>query len=152
MTPEQQETLSAIYKYCAYQDRCTSEVTQKLRDLGLPDIDIPDMLAHLEVERFLDDERFARSFVRGKFNHKKWGKNKIRFEIRKKGISDILVRRIIKEEIEEEDYRKMLEKLIERKRKELNGQDEFRQKEKIVRFLTQKGYEMGIIWEELGNK
>lgn len=140
----QEEIVAKLYKYCAYQDRCTSEVIGKLWDWGIPGWQHDEYLAHLEDERFLDDARFVRSFVRGKFYHKSWGKEKIRHELRKKQVPKSLVEAGLAEEIEEEAYQNKVQDLAEKKWQQLEGDPHLKRKEKVVRYLLQKGY----LWDE----
>ena len=144
-----EEILIRIYKYCAYQDRCTSEVVKKLKELDAPEDKIPDFLAHLEAERMLDEERFARSFARGKFSVKRWGKQKIRFELRKKRVPENLISIALNEEIEEETYRQTVEYWVERKGKQWAKVPVIERKSKILRFLQQKGFEWDRIQDGL---
>ena len=78
-----EEAKRKLESYCAYQDRCHKEVVNKLRDMKMIPLAIDTIIAHLIAHNFLNEERFAKSFARGKFNIKKWGKNRIvrNFEI-----------------------------------------------------------------------
>ncbi|RMG21567.1 MAG: RecX family transcriptional regulator [Bacteroidetes bacterium] len=145
MEQELNDILAKIYTYCAYQDRCTAEVRQKLLELGLPEDRLPQVLAHLETERYLDDERYTRSFVRGKFHHKKWGRHKIRHALRAKQLPAPLVETVLQEEIEEDAYRQSLQRLLAQKTAQWQKLPPHSRREKIQRFLLQKGYE----WEEI---
>lgn len=75
LTPDQ--VLDKIAKYCVYQERCTKDVTDKLKTFDIPETDKKEILDYLIDNRFVDDERFARNFVRGKINQSGWGVNKI---------------------------------------------------------------------------
>jgi len=144
-----EEILGKIYKYCAYQDRCRKEVTDKLMELGLDPDQLPSMLKHLQEERFWDEERYARSFARGKFNIKRWGRQKIRFELKAKKVPDHLITLAIMEEIEEDDYLQTLSYLIEKKSKEISGSNSFDKRGKLLRYMLQKGYEKGLIFKSM---
>ena len=133
-----QEILTKIYKYCAYQDRCSSEVEKKLRDLGATEIAIPQLMEHLRSERMLDDVRFVRSFVRGKFYHKKWGKQKITYELRKKRLEENLIETGLTEEISPEDYQETIAYWVARKDKQWKQLQVHERKQKILRFFTTK--------------
>ena len=134
-----------IYKYCAYQDRCRQEIEQKFRDWEVPEQEWEDLLAHLEAERFWDEGRFAESFAGGKFRVKKWGKQKIRHELRAKGIPGYLIELAIRREIPEEAYSQTAQGLVEKKRKELGEELTYEIRGKIYRFMQQKGYENEVI-------
>jgi regulatory protein len=81
----------ALARYCAYQERCVQEVQTKMADLGLMPSDFPDYLQWLAKNNYLHEGRFAEIYVRSKFNQKHWGRQKINFELRKRGISESLV-------------------------------------------------------------
>ena len=110
------EALSKLQGYCAYQDRCHQEVRSKLLDLGIYGNDLEEIMADLIQENFLNEERYARSFARGKFRIKKWGRNRIRRELKMRDISDYCLRKAMAE-IEEEEYLKTLRKVLEKKDK-----------------------------------
>ena len=88
--------LKKLYRYCAYQDRCSYEVRGKLRKLEVPKHEYDSYLQQLIIEKFLDDYRFAESYARGKFFNNKWGPNKIRLHLRQKDISDQLISKSLK--------------------------------------------------------
>ncbi len=99
----QAEALQKLQRYCAYQDRCHSEVRSKLLDLGIYGDELEEIIAELITDNFLNEERFARSYARGKFNIKKWGRHRIKQELKRRQITDYCLRKAM-EEIEETDY------------------------------------------------
>ncbi|MEZ4777266.1 MAG: regulatory protein RecX [Bacteroidia bacterium] len=135
------EILKKIYQYCAYQDRSTGEVRKKLTEWEVSDEDQEKLIVHLESEKFLNEERYVRSFVRGKFFYKNWGRNKIRHELRMKNISMTLVQKVMEDEIDADTYEKTIQKLIGQKRQQHRADSPEKQNEKIFRFLLQKGFE-----------
>ena len=139
------DLLIPIYRYCAYQDRCTQEVVKKLRELEATEEEIPNMLVHLEAERFLDDKRFAHSFARGKFRYKKWGRLKIRQHMQQKGLPGYLIQEAISEEIDSGEYYGMAYSLMQKKLADIQNDAPLTQKQKLHRYLSQKGYEWDII-------
>ncbi len=110
-----EEALSKLQRYCAYQDRCHKEVRSKLLDLGVRGYDVEDVMASLIEENFLNEERYARSFVRGKFRMKQWGRRKIQQELKMKNISAYCLKKGF-EEIEEEEYWQTLMGVLEKKK------------------------------------
>ena len=112
---EKEELYKKISKYCAYQERCRSEVRTKLRQSGASPQSIEAILARLEQEGYLDEERFARAYVRGKFRINGWGRLKIRNGLRAKLIDSSLIETAIKEEINEEEYMELLKKILSSK-------------------------------------
>ncbi|RMG71355.1 MAG: RecX family transcriptional regulator [Bacteroidetes bacterium] len=142
-----QEILQKIQRYCAYQDRCRSEVVSRMRQLGVAEADMEKVLEYLEKESFLDEDRFARSFIRGKFTYNKWGRQKIRHGLRQKGLDESLITQALQEEIDEETYRIALRKLIERKWKTDGDRPRFELEQRALQTLTTKGYEADLIRE-----
>ena len=143
------EVLEKIYRYCVYQDRCKQEVEKKLTSLGANSSQIPDIIIHLEAERFLDEARYASSFVRGKFTYKRWGKNKLMYELRQRGVPESLIEKALSEEIDQEHYEITARKLVERKAKQLGADSVAEVRDKVVRFMQQKGFEWDIIEQSM---
>ncbi len=142
----EEEALKKMQKYCAYQDRCHQEVRTKLLSLKVYGQTLENVIMLLIQERFLDEERFAKSFARGKFRIKKWGKIRIKQELKKRGVSDYCIRKGLAE-IEEEDYRQTIRTLIIKKKASVRNQNDFVRDKKIVTFLQNKGFETALILE-----
>ena len=96
-----QEAKERLEAYCAYQERCHREVIAKLRAMGMIPLAIDDIVVHLIQNDFLNEERFAKSFARGKFRIKKWGRVRIERELKTRGLSDYNIE-VGLEEIDEE--------------------------------------------------
>ena len=107
----EEEALSKLMKYCAYQDRCHQEVRTKLIQLEVYGDKLEQVMSRLIEEDFLNEERFARSFARGKFRIKKWGKNKITQALKRKNISPYCIRKAMTE-IGDQEYEKTLNDLL----------------------------------------
>ena len=125
--------------YCAYQERSHYQVEKKLRELGIIPEAIDHIVLHLLQENFLNEERFAYSYVRGKFYYKDWGKQKIIQGLKQHRIHNKLIEKALSE-IEHDDYQKTLKKLIKKKSNNFSQPLNFKDKQKVVRYLLQKGY------------
>ncbi len=136
--------LKKMYRYCAYQERSQYDVLTRLKEMPVSQNMIERVIIHLREEDFINDERFAKAFVRGKFNHKNWGRNKIRFELKKRHIPDLLIE-IGLHEIDEEEYRQTLCRILHKKDKLINEKDIRKRREKLFNFARSKGYESSII-------
>ena len=136
--------LKKVLRYCAYQDRCTQEVRTKLTSFDIPDSDKSKIMQLLVDEGYLDDERYASTFVRSKIHLKKWGVNKIRMSLKMKGIGDEIISNALSE-IDPEIYRDELIKLL--KAKKINETDPYKRKAKLAQYAMQKGYEPGLVWD-----
>ncbi|GJM59581.1 regulatory protein RecX [Persicobacter diffluens] len=133
--------------YCAYQDRCTAEVSEKLQKWGLEDEMLEAAIEQLIAEKYLDEERFCRSYVRGKFYYQKWGKQKIRQALKLKQVNDALIQSALENEIKPEDYDEVLLKILYRKYHQLEKEtDPYKRKMKTVQHAAQKGFESSIIF------
>lgn len=139
-----EEALIKAQRFCAYQDRCHQELRFKLIEWGVYGDDLENVLAELIQERFLDEERFARSFARGKFRIKQWGRLRIVQELKKRDVSEYCIRAGMSE-IGEEDYLETLRGLLEKKAgmlgEDLPPAERF---QKIVRHAISRGFEPGL--------
>lgn len=142
--------LARLQKYCAYQDRCHHEVRSKLLELKVYGEDLEWVMDELIKEKFLDELRFAQSFARGKFRNNKWGRTKIKIELKKRKLSEYCIRKGL-EEIEEADYHETLEKLIQKKWERTKAKDHFQKRQKTAAFVIGKGYENHLVWPILDN-
>jgi len=146
-----EEARKKLEYYCAYQDRSHWEVSKKLKEMQMIPEAIDQILLHLIQENFLNEERFVRSFVRGKFYQKKWGKNKIKQGLYKHKIHLNLITKAFSE-IKNEDYNQTIEDLIEKKKNDYKVSRPYQLKQKISKYLLQKGYAYDEFAEILENK
>ena len=143
--------LQKVKHYCAYQERSHNEVREKLNALGIRGNDAEDLLSKLIEENYLNEERFAIAFARGKFRLKQWGIIKIKYQLNQKQVSPYCISKAIKE-IDKEEYKKTLHKLFIEKLKTLKTEKNiFIKKKKLMDHLIQKGFETALIKEELKN-
>ena len=144
-----QQALPKIKQYCAYQERCHSEVKEKLYSFGLYKNDVEQLISQLIEENYLNEERFAIHYAGGKFRMKQWGKVKIKYALKQKQVSDFCIKKALKE-IGEDDYMKTLQKLAEQKLKTLKSEKNiFTRKRKLQDYLLQKGYERELVIQML---
>ena len=146
LTPDQ--VLDKMAKYCAYQERCVKDVRDKLKTCDLPQEEKTKILDYLLDNRFVNDERFAKSFVRGKVNQSGWGVNKIRFHLMQKGIAKELIDEALGQ-TDEEVYRQRLIDILKTKSKTIKAANDFEKKRKLAAYAMQKGFEGNLIWEVL---
>lgn len=143
-----EDALEKVRKYCAYQDRSHQEVWEKLKSLNQSPEMAEDLVAVLVEEDFLDEERFARSYTRGKFKQNRWGREKIRKGLKGKGVQPRLVEEALTE-IDEADYYDTLQTLLQQKLKRLSCESLLQKKNKAARFLIGKGYEQHLVWQAI---
>ena len=140
------EATERIQSYCAMQDRCQWEVERKMKEWGVSEIIIENILTDLILDKFVDEQRFSESFCRGKFRINKWGKVKIENELKIKNISKNCIDKGLLQ-IENKEYMKVLKDLYIKKRNSLKDTNQFIRKGKIAKHLQQKGFESKLIWE-----
>ena len=146
-----EEVLNKMRKYCAFQERCISDVKKKLERYIISKNKKIEIISSLTAEKYIDEKRFSTSYCQGKFKIKKWGKQKIKNELIKKKISQTNIDIAINS-ISMADYIKTLNDLIDFKIKYIKDDDLFNRNGKLVRFLLQRGYEFDIIWDQINTK
>lgn len=129
-----------LVNYCVYQDRCHAEVEQKMKEFLLIDEAKEEILLYLMKENYLNEERFTRSYIRGKFYIKHWGRNKIKINLKQKQISEKLINKCF-DEIDEDDYRKTIRKIYEDYYSKQSKGNEYQRKVKTIQYLMSRGFE-----------
>jgi len=144
------EATLKLAQFCAYRDRSQKEVEDKLREMRMIPQACEQIIIELMREDFLNEERFARSFVRGKFRIKKWGKIKITQELKKKEISAPIIKLGLTE-IDENEYLNILEQVAEKKLNLIKESDPYKRKKKLSDYLLQRGFESNLVYELSNN-
>ena len=139
------ELKAAILHYCKYQERCHSEVRNKLYELGCSTTEVEQTITGLIETGILNEERFAKAFAGGKFRMKQWGREKIKQQLKLRKISDYCIKKALAD-IPAEDYETTLNKLALKKAEEIKkDRSILSRKSKLYRYLSQKGYERDLI-------
>lgn len=139
------EVKAKLEALCAYQERCSYELDQKMIRWGIPQDDRDSLLAHLISHNFLSEERFAEAFVSGKFRIKKWGRIKIKNGLKQKRISDYSIKKGLAL-IDDDAYWEQLVLLAEKKLNLISGaKDDYPTRVKLYRFLSGRGYEQSLV-------
>ena len=133
-------------QYCAYRDRSQKEVEDKLFEMRMIPEAREQIIIKLMQEDFLNEERFARSFVRGKFRIKKWGRYKIKQELKQREISSPIIK-LAMTEIDDREYKNTLYALAEKKLALISESDPFKLRKKLSDHLLRKGYESQLVFE-----
>ena len=142
-----EEAKRALEHYCIYQDRCHKEVEQKLRDCKMIPLACEVIIIHLIEHNFLNEERYSKSFARGKFNIKKWGKQRIIRELKYRNISDYNIKTALKE-IDDNDYFETFHLLAEKRFGSISESNIFKKKKKLVDYLLYRGWESNLVFEK----
>ena len=143
ITPE--KALQKLKHYCGYSERSRSDVKQKLYSLGLNKKEAEELISRLVNEEYLDEERFALRFASGKCRIRCWGKLKIRFELRQKGIGEVLINKALRS-LDDQEYETIFRRQADKKWRSLQSEKNiFVKKNKWQQFLLQRGFEQSII-------
>ncbi len=142
------EAIKKLERYCAYQERCHKDIEEKLGTLKLIPEAKEKIILHLLEHNFLNEERFAKSFARGKFNIKKWGKQRITRELKFRGISEYNLKIALKE-ISDIDYHQTFHELAEKKYATIKEQDKNKKRKKLADYLLYRGWETNLVYEKL---
>ena len=143
-----EEIRSKMEYYCSYQDRCYKEVEVKLKSFHLIPEAKEQIMIFLIENNYINEERFAKSFVRGKHNYKKWGKKRINIELKAREISSKNIELAL-EEIPEELYIQNFNELAEKHWNSITEKNSTKKNKKWVDFLLRKGYESHLIYDKL---
>ena len=139
-----EQAIQKLRHYCSYQERSHSDVQQKLWELGVRKQEHDEIISSLIEDDYLNEERFAKQFVGGKFRMKDWGRKKIYYALKEKKVSEYAIKTAMKE-IDDEDYKKMLFELAEKKYELLKAEQFLVRKKKTMDYLLQKGYESELV-------
>jgi len=134
-------TLAAI---CAQAEHCQWEMLEKMRRWELPEDAQARVMERLVKERYVDDERFARAFVMDKIRYNKWGRRKVEQALWQKRIDED-IRKCVLDEVDDEEYLKVLQPLLKQKRKSTKAQSDYELNQKLIRFALGRGFTFDII-------
>lgn len=141
------EATKKLEHYCAYQERCHKEVTVKLWEMRMIPEAIDQIIAHLIQENYLNEERFARAYARGKFKMKKWGKNRIVSELKQRAISIYNIKTALSE-IDDNEYLNTFNLLAEKRLSQIKETHSQKRKKKLVDYLLYRGWESHLVYEK----
>mgnify|MGYP000144425225 CR=1 FL=1 len=142
------EALQKMQNYCSYQERCHKEVRQKLKEMRM----IPEAIDHIVTaliqHDFLNESRYAKAFVRGKFRIKHWGKRRLILELRKRDISKFNINLAL-QEITDADYLETFDKLAEKKYQAIQESNKLKMKKKLADYLLYRGWESHLVYDKV---
>ena len=148
MNQEQQIAYDKASLLCSRSEKCTSEIEEKLKLWGLAADESEEVINKLISEKYLDNERFTKAYTKDKFRFNRWGKQKIAFMLRAKGISAEIIELAFMQ-IEDSDYSDNLRRLIEDKAKTIKVKDKYDKRNKLMRFALGRGFESAQIYAAL---
>jgi regulatory protein len=139
-----EQVLQKLRHYCGYQERCISEVRNKLYDLNISEKEHDEIISILIKENCLEEERFAIAYAGGKFRIKQWGRIKIKHALRQRQINENYIKEALKQ-IDEKEYRMALKESAKEKYTSLKNEQYLIRKKKTMDYLIQKGYEPELV-------
>jgi regulatory protein len=138
------EALVFAASYCSTSEHCESEVLCKISKFELPPEDQKNLIQRLKQEDFINEKRFVKAFVNDKFRINRWGRIKIRYLLKQKGIQAEIIDEGL-DQIPEQEYHDMIFKLLKEKRPAIKSKNAYELKSKMFRFASGKGYEPSAI-------
>lgn len=145
-----QEAKQRACRFCAFRERSPNELFEKLQSWGLSGEEASSLVAELSKEGYVDEQRFANAFCNDKFEFNSWGKQKIKAHVYAHKLSSEAVQNAL-DRIDPQKYEQRLRDLAKSKWDKLDGDDPFKRKQKTAAYLTNKGFEMDLIWEAINS-
>ena len=140
----EQQALLKLSALCAQAEHCSYEMTEKMRRWGLPDEAQARIMARLTQERYIDDERYSRLFVREKIKFNKWGRRKVAQALMAKRIDHETIQHVL-DDVDDEDYLAVLRPLLKSKRRQMKPMTPYEATSRLVRFALSRGFTMDLI-------
>jgi len=154
LTPERKypplETRDRIKKWCDLQERAHSDVAKKLYTWGVWADEAGQIIAELISENYLNEERFARAFARGKFRIKRWGWRKIEMELKQKSVSKYSID-FARQEIDPDEYMETLKEVLDKKRPYIKAKSDWERNQKLLHYAVKRGFEYEKVLKLLGD-
>jgi regulatory protein len=141
---DEKTALAKAEHFCAYQERSQQEVRNKLYELGMYPTGVENVISELITGNFLNEERFARAFVQGKFNLKGWGRVKIKQGLKLKQVPDKMINKAL-QGIDGDEYSKTLHKILVKKQAQLTEKDPYKRRYKLQQYAMSRGFESDLI-------
>jgi regulatory protein len=145
----EQEIYSKLARLCSHSEQCSPDLRKKIREMGGTSAMADRIIEQLEKEKFLSDERYARAYVSEKFRINKWGRIKMEYYLRMKGLKDSIIKSGFTE-IDENQYIKLLMQIMKEKAKSITRGNKFDRMGQIIRFTQSRGFEPELIHRYLG--
>jgi len=142
------EARNRLERYCTYQERCHKEVRQKLYEMKMIPEAQDNIIVHLLQHNFLNEERYAKAFVRGKFRIKKWGKQRLQSELKRRDINKTIITIALKE-IDADEYLNSFDELAKKKVATLRESNLQKKRKKLADYLFYRGWESQLIYDKI---
>ena len=147
---EPKEALTRAQSICSRQEQCRQDIFIKLGKWGLNESDALKIIKQLEKDSFIDEMRYAVSFVQDKMKFNKWGRIKISWMLRQKNIPDDIIDQAL-DQIDKDEYEILLESELIKKMRTLKSGDQYNKKRKLIQFASQRGFENETVYKIINN-
>ena len=135
------QRLSAL---CASAEHCEYEMPEKMRKWAVEESDCERIMEYLRKAKFVDDERYARAFVKDKIKYNKWGRRKVEQGLWAKHIAEDIRQRVL-DEVDESQYKSVLTDLLKSKRRSIKAANDYEMNRKLIKFALSRGFDYSII-------
>lgn len=142
------EAKKRLERYCTYQERCHKEIHQKLYEMKMIPEARDQIIVHLLQHNFLNEERYAKAFVRGKFRIKKWGKQRLQLELKRRDISKTIIA-IALNEIDYDEYHNTFNQLAEKRMEAISETNIYKKRKKLADYLFYRGWESQLVYDKI---
>lgn len=143
---KQKEALEKAAAICSGSEKCVFDINRKLKKWDVDEVTSHKILDQLIEDKFIDHHRYASFYARDKFRFNKWGKRKIEFELRQRGIETTIINEAL-EQISDDDYNMVLKEILEQKLKGIRNKDYYQTKAALLRFATSRGFENELVYD-----
>lgn len=143
------EAYAKMAQLCSRSEQCSADIRKKIITYEIMDELVEEIIAKLKAEKFLDDERYVKAYVSDKFRLNKWGKIKMRYYLKAKGLQGSVIEKALLE-IKDDQYKKVLISTLKEKAKTVKSSNKFDKMGQIIRFAQSRGFEPEIIHRYLG--
>lgn len=144
----EEEAYNRVASQCVLREYCRADWYRKLLTAGLTQQQVEKVLDRLEDEKFIDEERYCRSFVHDKLYYDRWGRIKISYSLRQKAIANEHIEAAMST-INEEEYLEILKEIIRQKSRSIKAENDYERRQKLARFAAGRGFEPGLIFKTL---
>jgi regulatory protein len=146
---DKKQALAKCMKICSVREYCVDDILKKLTNWEISEKDKVSIIEYLISEKFIDNKRYAIAYVKDKFTFNKWGKIKIKYNLKQKHIENSIVDDALNNIIADNDYYNTAKHEIIKKYKTIKGNNDFEIKQKILRYMSSKGFESSVVFDIL---
>ncbi|MGE0018829.1 MAG: regulatory protein RecX [Draconibacterium sp.] len=142
------EAFMKMAQLCSRSEQCSADIKKKIAAYDIVEEVVEEIIARLKSEKFLDDDRYVHAYISDKIRLNKWGRIKMRYYLKAKGLPDAVIERGLNE-IDAEQYKKVLLATMNEKAKKVKKENKYEQAAHVIRFAQSRGFEPELIHRHL---